>query len=151
VLAAGRTLLISPPGAEEPSTMIRLLVSTLLHLAANAVGLLVAATILDGMSVSGAAFVIAVGIFTVVQVIAGPMIRQAAIRHADVLLGSTALVVTFVGLLVTTLVSDGMRIDGVSTWVLATVIVWVAALLASVVLPLLFVKKKVEERRTAAA
>jgi putative membrane protein len=131
--------------------MIRLLVSALLHLAANAVGLLVAATLLDGMSVSGAAFAIAVGIFTAVQAVAGPMIRQAAIRHADVLLGSTALVVTFVGLLVTGLVSDGLRIDGVSTWVLATVIVWVAALLASVVLPLLFVKKKVEERRHAAA
>jgi putative membrane protein len=131
--------------------MIRMLVSALLHLAANTVGLLVAASVLEGMSISGAAFVIAVGIFTVVQVVAGPMIRQAAVRHADVLLGSTALIVTFVGLLVTSLVSDGLRIDGVSTWVLATVIVWVAALLASVVLPLLFVKKQVEERRSAAA
>jgi putative membrane protein len=131
--------------------MIRLLVSALVHLAANAVGLVVAASVLDGMSVSGTAFVIAVGIFTVVQVVAGPMIRQAAVRHAQAMLGGTALVVTFVGLLVTGLVSDGLRIDGASTWVLATVIVWVAALLASLVLPLLFVKKAVEERRSAPA
>jgi putative membrane protein len=131
--------------------MIRLLVSALVHLAANTVGLLVAASVLDGMSISGTAFVIAVGIFTVVQVVAGPMIRQAAVRHAEALLGSTALIVTFVGLLVTSLISDGLRIDGASTWVLATVIVWVGALLASVVLPLLFVKKAVEERRSAPA
>jgi putative membrane protein len=131
--------------------MIRLLVSALVHLAANAVGLLVAASLLEGMSVSGTAFVIAVGIFTVVQVAAGPMIRQMAVRHAQAMLGGTALVVTFVGLLVTSLVSDGLRIDGASTWALATVIVWVAALLASLVLPLLFVKKAVEERRSAPA
>jgi putative membrane protein len=131
--------------------MIRLLVSALLHLAANAVGLLVAAAVLEGMSLSGPAFVIAIAIFTVVQVVAGPMIRQTAVRHAQALLGGTALVVTFVGLLVTSIVSDGLRIDGVSTWVLATVIVWVAALVASLVLPLLFVKKAVEERRSAAA
>jgi putative membrane protein len=131
--------------------MIRLLVSALVHLAANTVGLLVAASVLDGMSISGTAFIIAVGIFTVVQVVAGPMIRQAAVRHAEALLGSTALIVTFVGLLVTSLISDGLRIDGASTWVLATVIVWVGALLASVVLPLLFVKKAVEERRSAPA
>jgi hypothetical protein len=36
----------------------------------------------------------------------------------------------------------------VSTWLLATVIVWVAALLATLVLPLIFVKKAVEERRS---
>jgi putative membrane protein len=127
--------------------MIRLLISALLHLAANAVGLLVAASTLEGMSVDGAAFAIAVGIFTVVQLVVGPMIRQAALKNANALIGSTALVVTFVGLLVTSLISDGLSIEGVSTWVLATVIVWVAALLAALVLPLIFVKKVVEERR----
>jgi putative membrane protein len=128
--------------------MIRFLLSLVIRVAANAVGLLVAAALLEGMSVSGTAFVIAVAIFTVVQAVVGPMIRQAAVKNAQVLLGGTALVVTFVGLLVTSLISDGLRIEGASTWVLATVIVWVAALLATLVLPLLFVKKAVEERRS---
>jgi putative membrane protein len=127
--------------------MIRWLLSIVVHLAANAVGLLVAAAVLEGMSVSGTAFVIAVGIFTVVQAVVGPMIRQAAVRNATALIGGTALIVTFAGLLVTSLVSDGLSIEGVSTWALATVIVWLAALLAALVLPLLFVKKAVEERR----
>lgn len=126
--------------------MIRFLLSIVVHFAANAVGLLVAAALLEGMSVSGTAFVIAVAIFTLVEAVVGPMIRQAAVKNAQALLGGTALVVTFVGLLVTSLISDGLRIEGVSTWLLATVIVWVAALLATLVLPLIFVKKAVEER-----
>jgi putative membrane protein len=127
--------------------MIRMLISAVVHLAANAVGLLVAASLLDGMSVSAGAFVIAVGIFTVVEMIVGPMVRQAAMRNANALLGATSLVVTFIGLLVTGLVSDGLRIEGFDTWALATVIVWLAALLATLLLPVLFVKKKVAERQ----
>jgi putative membrane protein len=56
--------------------------------------------------------------------------------------------VTFLGLLLTSLISDGLRIEGASTWVLATVIVWVASLLATLALPLLFAKRAVEERRS---
>jgi putative membrane protein len=128
--------------------MIRFLLSIVVHFAANAVGLLVAAALLEEMSVSGTAFVIAVATFTLVESVVGPMIRQAAVKNAQALLGGTALVVTFVGLLVTSLISDGLRIEGVSTWLLATVIVWVAALLATLVLPLIFAKKAVEERRS---
>jgi putative membrane protein len=128
--------------------MIRWLLSIVVHLAANAVGLLVAAAVLEGMTVSGTAFVIALGIFTVVQAVVGPMIRQAAVRNATPLIGGTALVVTFLGLLVTSLISDGLSIEGVSTWVLATVVVWLAALLATLVLPLLVVRKGVEARRS---
>jgi uncharacterized membrane protein YvlD (DUF360 family) len=57
-------------------------------------------------------------------------------------------VTTFVGLLITSVVSDGLTIDGVKTWVLATMIVWLAALLAALILPVLLVKKAVDERRT---
>jgi putative membrane protein len=128
--------------------MIRMLISAVVHLAANAVGLLVAASLLDGMSVSAGAFVIAVAIFTVVEMVVGPMVRQAAMRNANALLGATSLVVTFIGLVVTSLVSDGLQIEGFDTWALATVIVWLAALLATLLLPVLFVKKKVAERQT---
>ena len=128
--------------------MIRLLISAVVHLAANAVGLLIAAGMLDGLSLDGVAFVTAVLIFTVVEVVAQPLIRQAAMKNANALLGSTALITTFVGLLVTDLVSDGMSIEGAGTWVLATIIVWLASLLAALVLPLLFVKRAAEQART---
>jgi putative membrane protein len=127
--------------------MIRLLISTLLHLVANAVGLLVAAAVLDGMTISGTAFVIAVGIFTVAEVVLGPLVRRFVERRASVLLGGTSLAVTFLGLLVTSVVSEGLRLEGASTWVLATVIVWLGALLATVLLPVIVVRSKRGERR----
>jgi putative membrane protein len=127
--------------------MIRFLISTAINLAANAIGLLVAAAVLDDMTVSGTAFVIAVLIFTGVEVLARPLLTQAAIRNVQALQGGTALVATFVGLVITNLVSDGLEITGATTWLLATLIVWAAALIATLILPIIFVKDAVEDRR----
>ena len=127
--------------------MVRMLISLAIQLAANAIGLIVAAAVLDDMSLDGAAFVIALLIFTAVEVIASPLIRQTAIRHANALLGGTALVTTFVALLITDLVSDGLSIDGAWTWILATLIVWLATVLAALILPMIFLKDAAERRR----
>jgi Flp pilus assembly protein TadB len=43
--------------------------------------------------------------------------------------------------------SDGMDINGSTTWVLATLIVWLVAVLAAIILPVLLVKKAVTEAR----
>jgi putative membrane protein len=48
---------------------------------------------------------------------------------------------------VTDAVSDGLDISGLLTWVLATVIVWAAALLAGFILPAIFVKRARGEAR----
>ena len=127
--------------------MIRLVVSAALYLVANAVGLLVANALLDDVSIDGAAFLLAVVIFTVVEVVVQPLVTQVAMRHSRALLGSSALIATLIGLVVTTVVSDGLSISGVVAWVLATVIVWAAALVAGLVLPAIFVKKAVVNAR----
>ena len=121
--------------------MIRLLLRTVLALLGNALGLWVASLVLDDMSISGAAFVIAVVIFTVLTVVLQPLITKIAVQNAPALQGSSALVTTFLGLLITELVSDGLTIDGALTWVLATVIVWLGALLAGVLLPMFLFKQ----------
>lgn len=127
--------------------MVRALISAGLKLLANAVGLLVAAAVLDDMSIDGAAFVVAVVIFTVVEIVAQPLITKMALKNAEALMGGTALVTTFVGLVITSLISDGLEITGATTWLLATLIVWLAALLAGIILPALLLKKAVDERR----
>ena len=127
--------------------MIRLLVSTALHLAANAVGLLVATLALDDMTIDATSFVFAVLIFTVVEVLAGPLLLKIAIKNGQALMGSVALITTFVGLVITAIVSDGLVITGAWTWVLATIIVWLAGLLAGLILPVIFVKKAVDNRQ----
>jgi uncharacterized membrane protein YvlD (DUF360 family) len=127
--------------------MIRLLVSFVIQLAANALGLLVADQVLDDVEVSGPAFLVAVVIFTVVYAIAQPFLTQLALSKATALRGATALVATLIGLIITSLVSDGLSISGGLTWLEATVIVWIVSLLGVLILPMIFVKKKVEEKR----
>jgi putative membrane protein len=127
--------------------MIRLLVSFVIQLAANALGLLVADWVLDDVKVSGPAFLVAVVIFTVVYAIAQPFLTQLALSKATALRGATALVATLIGLIITSLVSDGLSISGGLTWIEATVIVWIVSLIGVLILPMIFVKKKVEEKR----
>ena len=56
--------------------MVRFLVSTLISILASAVGLIVAAAILDDMSINGSAFFVAVLIFTGVTALAGASVAQ---------------------------------------------------------------------------
>ena len=128
--------------------MIRLLVSLLIQLAANALGLAVAAWALDDVTVTTTAFVVAVAVFTVVYAVAQPFLTQLALSKASALRGGVALVATLVGLIVTTWVTDGLSISGGTTWIAATVIVWIVSLLGVLILPAIFVKKRVEERRS---
>lgn len=128
--------------------MVRLVAVAVVSIIANAVGLVVAALVLDRMGLDVAGFVIAVLIFTGVAVLIEPLIRQTAMKNAPALLGSTALIATLISLVVTTLVSDGLRISGALTWVLATVIVWVVALLARLLLPLIIFKKVLAARQS---
>ena len=123
--------------------MIRMLIRVGIHLLANAIGLIVATAVLGGMAITSASFVIAVLIFTVVEVVADPLVTKIAITSVPALRGGVALVATFLGLLVTTWLSSGLRIEGATTWVMATLIVWLAALLADVILPVFLVKKAV--------
>ena len=123
--------------------MIRLIFRTLIALLANAIGLIVAAAVLSGMHMSIGSFFLDLIIFTVVTALLQPFVAAQFRRLALI----AALIATFVALVVTDLVSDGLTIDGVSTWIAATVIVWLAALLAAFILPFLGLKKFVENRR----
>ena len=128
------------------SGMIRMLIRVGIHLLANAIGLIVAAAVLSGMTITGPAFVIAVLIFTVVEVVADPLVTKIAITSVPALRGGVALVTTFLGLLITTWISSGLQIDGLKTWLLAILVVWLAALIADLILPVLLVKKAVDQR-----
>ncbi len=128
--------------------MIRLLVRLLVVVAANAVGLLVAAAVLDGVKLDAAGFVLALVIFTVVFALMTPFLASQFRERRSAALGGVSLIATFVALLVADLLSDGLSIEGIGTWIAATVIVWVASLLAAFILPFLGLKKYLEARQT---
>jgi uncharacterized membrane protein YvlD (DUF360 family) len=125
--------------------VIRLLVRLAIAVAANAVGLIVAAAVLDGMHLNGTAFILALIIFTVVFGLLQPFLLVQFRRSRVAALGGVALIATFVALLVTDLLSDGLSIEGAGTWIAATVIVWLAAMVATLILPFLGLKKFLED------
>ena len=129
--------------------MIRMLIGLLISLLSNALGLIVAALLLgnDKMELSASGFIIAVVIFTVVYAIAQPFLTQMAMTKVPALRGGVALIATLVGLIITAAVSDGLSIKNATGWILATLIVWLVSLIGALLLPLVLVKKAVEERR----
>lgn len=127
--------------------MLRLLASATLHLIANSIGLVIASAVLDGFSINGSAFIMAVLIFTVTEVVAGPLITKIALTNVPSLIGGIALVTTFIGLLITDIFSDGLSITGVNTWIFASLIVWLCALIAGLLLPLLLFKKVLDNHK----
>ena len=126
--------------------MLRFLASVVLHLLANAVGVALAAWLLDGFSVTTAALVWVVILFTVIEVVLGPLVLKISLQYAPALRGGVALVSTLVGLIITTLISDGLVIEGLTAWVVGTLIVWLGGVLAALLLPL-FIFKSVREQR----
>lgn len=126
--------------------MIRLLVRTLIALVSNAVGLLVAAAVLDGFHLNATGFVVAVVVFTVVFALMQPFLFAQLRGSSGGLLGGVALIATLVSLVVTSLITDGLSIDGITAWVAGTVIVWLAAVLAAFILPALGLKKYLNEK-----
>jgi putative membrane protein len=127
--------------------VIRLLVRIAVAAAANAIGLIVAAALLDGVHLNGAAFFVAVAIFTVVFALLHPFLLMQMRRRRGLAFVGAAVLATLIALIAADLLSDGLTIEGAGTWIAATVIVWLAALLAAFILPFLGLRRFMEERR----
>ena len=126
--------------------MVRLIAVTVVELVANAIGLLVAKWLLPGFSINASGFLVVIAIFTAARFILAPLIFKLSFRYARVLTGGIALVTTFVGLLVTTWLTDGLTITGFSTWVIATLVVWLFGVIAVLIFPLVIFKKTLARR-----
>lgn len=108
---------------------MRLAVRIALAVVANAIALLIAAALLDGVRIDASGFVLAVIVFSLASLIVTPVVAWIVLKRMRALLGVIALVTTFAALLVTELLSDGFEIEGALDWVLATVIVWLATMI----------------------
>jgi uncharacterized membrane protein YvlD (DUF360 family) len=126
--------------------MIRLVVRMAISLVANAVGLVVAALLLDKMELNAGGFLTAVIIFTVVFALLQPFAESQLRRRASAAAGGVALIASLLALIVTDIFSSGLSIHGLGTWLAAAVLVWLASLLAAFILPFLGLKKYLEQR-----
>ncbi|CAD0186199.1 hypothetical protein RUESEDTHA_03104 [Ruegeria sp. THAF57] len=116
--------------------MTRRLKSILALLVGNAIGLLLAAILLPEFAIRPISFIVVVIVFTLVQWIAEPLILKLGEKRAPAIKGGIALIVTFVGLLLTDLITNGLTVGGISNLLAATLLVWLGALIASIVLPI---------------
>jgi hypothetical protein len=130
--------------------VIRFLVRTVIVLLGNAVGLIVASLVFDDFEINVTGFIVSLVIFTVAAALLTPFLESTLRRNqsTSAALGGVALISTFVALLITDLVSDGLSISGIGTWIGSTVVVWLGSLIAVFVLPFLGLRKYLEERRT---
>ena len=129
--------------------MIRFLVGLCIYLAAAALGLWVATLVLSGVSITASGFILVIIVFAVLQALFLPFIGAMADKRDSIFLGGAAgLIATFAALLVTDLITDGLDIKGIGTWIVATLIVWIVGLIAMVLIPFILVKAGVEHART---
>ncbi len=122
--------------------MIRALIHLAIFITTALLGLLVASWALPDFVLSLSGILIAVVVFALAQTILTPFIVTVAKRYAPALLGGIGLISTWVALFIATLVGDGLRISGVMTWVLGTLIVWLVNAIGGWLLPLVLLKKK---------
>jgi len=131
--------------------MVMFLLRALVFLASAALGLLVADLVVSGFRIDWAdwwGFVACIVIFAVLQSVLSPWIAKVARRYAPALLGGIGIISTLVALLIVVLLPvGGLRITGGLAWILAPVVVWVVTAVATVLLPMLFIRRKVDERR----
>ena len=130
--------------------MLRLLARAVIVLLANTIGLLAAMLLLPGFSINILGFVVSVVFFTTVEILFEPFIIKVALKYMPALRGGIALVTTFVGLLLTNIFTSGLNITGITTWVLAPLVIWAAIVFAGALLPLVVFTNILSDRTDVA-
>lgn len=122
--------------------MVRFMLRVAVFLGSSAIGLLAAALLIPGVSVSISGFIAAVVVFTVAQTILSPFVFKVARRHASAFLGGIGLLSTLIALILASVFTNGLTIRGLGSWILAMVVVWLVTALATLVLPMLIIRQK---------
>ena len=111
-------------------------------LASWTIGLLVAAWIVPGVSLSVPGFIVAVMVFAVTQAILSLSILKLPHPYASLLLGGTGLALTIVALILASVLTHGLTIDGMGSWLATTVVVWLVTTIGAISLPALFAREE---------
>lgn len=109
--------------------MPRFLLGWLLGLGANAIALILCALIFGSNFTFSSwwGFVVAVVVFAILSGLFTWMVLKFLLRNAGSIIALTGLVATFLALVVTVLFT-GLQISGWSTWLLATLLIWVISM-----------------------
>ena len=123
--------------------MRQILLRAIVLLGSWAIGLLVAAWVVPGVSLSVSGFIVAVVVFSVAQAVLSLLILKLPHGYASLLLGGTGLALTLVALSLASELTHGLTIDGIASWVATTVVVWLVTTIGAISLPDLFAREGV--------
>jgi hypothetical protein len=115
--------------------MRQIVLRAVLLLGAWAIGLLVAAQVVPGVSLSVSGFVVAVVAFSAAQAVLSLLILKLPYEYASLLLGGSGLALTVFALILATAETQGFTIHGMASWVATTLVVWLVTTIGAVSLP----------------
>ncbi|OBI80703.1 phage holin family protein [Mycobacterium sp. 1245805.9] len=115
--------------------MKQALLRAVVFLASWAVGLLAAAWVVPGVSVSASGFIVAVLLFSAAQASLSLLIVKLPRAYASLLLGGAGLVLTLVALNLAAAFTHGLTIRGAASWFAATIIAWLVTTIGAISLP----------------
>jgi Mycobacterial 4 TMS phage holin, superfamily IV len=115
--------------------MRQILLRAVVLLGSWAIGLLVAAWVVPGVSVSVSGFIVAVVLFSVAQAMLSLLILKLPRGYASLLLGGTGLALTLVALSLASVLTHGLTIRGIASWIAATIVVWLVTTVGAISLP----------------
>ncbi len=118
--------------------MRQILLRAVLLLGSWAIGLLVAAWVVPGVSLSVSGFIVAVVVFAVAQAAVSLLCLRLPHGYASLLLGGAGLALTVVALILATAETHGLTIRGMASWVATTLVVWLVTTIGAVSLPEVF-------------
>lgn len=127
--------------------MTKIIARIILNLLSSAIGLFVASLLLDGLTITILGFGLSVAFFTIANFLFEPLITQLSNKYLPALRGGIALVTTFIGLLLTRVFTNGLSIEGLSTWIFAPLIVWLSVLVAGIILPMFIFKETLSKNK----
>jgi hypothetical protein len=109
--------------------------------------LLLAALLLDDFRIDAVAFPLVLGIFVLVILVARPALETVIDENLQWAASFVGLVASFVSLVITDILSDDLEIEGITTWVLASLIVWLGAIVADLLLGRRLMQRIAGDRR----
>lgn len=115
--------------------MRQIVLRAVLLLGAWASGLLVAAQVVPGVSLSVSGFIVAVLAFSAAQAVLSLSLLKLPHEYASVLMGGTGLALTVFALVLATAETHGFTIRGMASWLATTLVVWLVTTIGAISLP----------------
>jgi len=109
---------------------VRLVAAFVVRFVVACIALALASLLLDGFSIHTIAFPLVALVFTVIMMIARAVLDSVLDKHAQWAASFVGLGAAFVALVLTNAFSDHLTISGASTWLWASLIIWLGGILA---------------------